>query len=1041
MIGRMMCVGIALLAFAAGQANAEDDSRSARALFANPPREFSTAPLWVWNDLLTDEMVLGTLRDLAAQKVRQAFVHPRPGLMTPYLSPEWLRLWKVALAEAERLDMSLWIYDENSYPSGFAGGFVPDSMPEAAAKSLQLKTVRSAAQLRGLATFRIADEHFEDLTARVKSKQMIPLGEYLVADTIPAKASPWYAGKTYVDLLKPGVAEKFMEITFEPYRRQFGDQFGKRVPGAFTDEPRLEFSAGFPWTDDLPTVFQQRWGYDLQSRLPSLAQNLGDWKRVRHNYFMTLMELFGDRWASRYAAYCEKNGLELTGHYWDHDWPSCRAVPDNMAAIAWHHRPGIDCLMNQYAETVTSQFGNVRIVKEVSSVANQLDRRRTLCEAFGASGWDLQFEDMKRIGDWLAVLGINTIDEHLSFISIRGARKTDHPLSFSYHEPWWKEYHVMAEYFTRLYCAMSQGRQENGILVLEPTSTAWLYQPPKEPLCEQRRKRLGEAFFQVLMNLERRQIEYDVGCEDVLARHTSVPGRDRATGAATLTVGRSVYHTIVIPPFTENLNRRTAELLEAFLDAGGRVLCCEEPPALCDGSFSDRVAGLAKKATWRQVASSDLPAALATLEPPVVRPDSVNAGTLFHHRRRLADGDLLLLVNTSADAASSGIVAAPDIAHIDRWDLRSGRIADFPYERKSDGVETRFELPPCGSLLLWLAKTADEKPASPRKPRAAPNAVDPVSTVEIARLEPNVLTLDFLDLTTGGKTEKGIYAQTAARLAFAAVGMPNNPWDHGVQFRDEWISKKFPADSGFEVVYRFKVAGNVPPDLSFVVERPDLYSITCNGKPVRPEPKKWWLDHSFGMISLSERAQTGDNEVRLKASPMTVFHEIQPAYVVGNFVAWQTETGFELLAAGKLTLDGKSWREQGMPFYGGPVSYARRFNVSDVKGRFVVSLPEKGWRGSVAKIMVNGKEAGHIVSRPYECDVTSAMKTGENRVEVIVYGTLKNTLGPHHGDTALGKAWPDAFRAGPPVGPPPGRRYSLVPYGLFETFTLANWPE
>jgi len=25
------------------------------------------------------------LRDLASQQVRQAFVHPRPGLMTPYL--------------------------------------------------------------------------------------------------------------------------------------------------------------------------------------------------------------------------------------------------------------------------------------------------------------------------------------------------------------------------------------------------------------------------------------------------------------------------------------------------------------------------------------------------------------------------------------------------------------------------------------------------------------------------------------------------------------------------------------------------------------------------------------------------------------------------------------------------------------------------------------------------------------------------------------------------------------------------------------------
>jgi hypothetical protein len=43
--------------------------------------------------------------------------------MTPYLSDEWFRLWKLALKEAEKLDMNVWIYDENSYPSGFAGGW------------------------------------------------------------------------------------------------------------------------------------------------------------------------------------------------------------------------------------------------------------------------------------------------------------------------------------------------------------------------------------------------------------------------------------------------------------------------------------------------------------------------------------------------------------------------------------------------------------------------------------------------------------------------------------------------------------------------------------------------------------------------------------------------------------------------------------------------------------------------------------------------------------------------------------------------------
>jgi hypothetical protein len=61
-------------------------STAVRDLFADPPAEYSSGPLWVWNDMLTDEQITGTLRDLAAQNVRQVWVHPRPGLMTPYLS-------------------------------------------------------------------------------------------------------------------------------------------------------------------------------------------------------------------------------------------------------------------------------------------------------------------------------------------------------------------------------------------------------------------------------------------------------------------------------------------------------------------------------------------------------------------------------------------------------------------------------------------------------------------------------------------------------------------------------------------------------------------------------------------------------------------------------------------------------------------------------------------------------------------------------------------------------------------------------------------
>src|SRR5689334_21312948 len=117
-------------------AGGAESSARIKHLFANPPRQYSTGPLWVWNDLLTEQEIRETLHDLARQHVKQVWIHPRPGLMTPYLSAEWFRLWKVALKQAERLDMNVWIYDENSYPSGFAGGKVPQAMPESRGRGL-----------------------------------------------------------------------------------------------------------------------------------------------------------------------------------------------------------------------------------------------------------------------------------------------------------------------------------------------------------------------------------------------------------------------------------------------------------------------------------------------------------------------------------------------------------------------------------------------------------------------------------------------------------------------------------------------------------------------------------------------------------------------------------------------------------------------------------------------------------------------------------------------------------------------------------------
>jgi hypothetical protein len=1035
-------------------------SSEARKLFQDPPRQYSTGPLWVWNDMLTEQEIRDTMRDLAREDVKQVWVHPRPGLMTPYLSADWFRLWQTALDEAKRLDMNVWIYDENSYPSGFAGGLVPEAMPEARGMGLSLREAKSAPKWDAatVAVFQAGNGKVANVSPQVKRGDAMPEGKYLVASIVRAANSPWHGNRCYVNLLSPGVTEKFLELTMEHYRREIGSQFGNRVPGVFTDEPNIRPAGGLPWSEVLAQEFQKRWGYDLLDHLPSLSQPIGDWQKVRHNYFQVLNDQFIEHWSKPNHDYCETNRLEWTGHYWDHEWPNCVGVPDNMAMYAWHQRPAIDCLMNQYAENTHAQFGNLRMPRELSSVANQLGMKRTLCETYGAGGWDLRFEDMKRIGDWLEVLGVNTLNQHLSYVTIRGARKRDHPQSFSYHEPWWDAYHVSAEYFARLSAALSQGEQINRLLVIEPTTTAWMYQGDGAKL-----KKLGDSFFNLLKTLEAAQVEYDIGSEDVMRRYGKLvpaiectPSNSKQAVAtvlprsAALQVGSRSYSAIVIPPPTENLNSATVKLLEAFLKEGpgGEVLCLGAPPARIDGTISDRVVKLAESPRWKKVE----PTAILATVPPAgdgfqIHRSAEDNGILFHHRRHLADGELLFLVNTSIESPSTGIIESRQ-GGAEQWDLYTGKTQPYAFQRKGDSVQASFELAPSGSLLLFLPN----KPMKPCAKRAeAVTILRPQSVPDIRRLEPNVLTLDYVDVTVGDETKPDVYCYQANQFAWKQNGMERDPWDSAVQFKDELIRKTFPPGSGFSASYKFIIESRVPRNLAIVVERPDLYTITCNGQTVKPKAGDWWLDKAFGRIEIAAAARKGQNVVTITAAPFTMFHELEPAYLLGDFTLNPTDKGFTIapdhsirLANPQAALDEPSksdagaapagWNIQGHPFYSAGVAYQESFEVKKKAGHYSVMLPK--WCGSVAEVAVNGKPVGWIDSPPWQCDVTGQIKRGKNIIAVTVIGTLKNTLGPHHGNPKLGAAWPASFHTGPNPGPPPGAQYSTVAYGLFEPFVL-----
>ena len=113
-----------------------------KTIFSDPPVEYRSVPFWSWNDKMTREEIDLQLEDFKAKGIGGVFMHPRYGLITEYLSDEWFEMVRYTVDKCRELGMEAWIYDENSYPSGFAGGHVPAEMPESFNQGQGLKMKR-----------------------------------------------------------------------------------------------------------------------------------------------------------------------------------------------------------------------------------------------------------------------------------------------------------------------------------------------------------------------------------------------------------------------------------------------------------------------------------------------------------------------------------------------------------------------------------------------------------------------------------------------------------------------------------------------------------------------------------------------------------------------------------------------------------------------------------------------------------------------------------------------------------------------------------
>ena len=93
-------------------------------LFKNPTSEYRGTPFWAWNCALDKNELLRQIEVFKEMGLGGFHMHVRTGLETEYLSEEFMRLIRACVDKAKEEKMLAWLYDEDRWPSGAAGGIV-----------------------------------------------------------------------------------------------------------------------------------------------------------------------------------------------------------------------------------------------------------------------------------------------------------------------------------------------------------------------------------------------------------------------------------------------------------------------------------------------------------------------------------------------------------------------------------------------------------------------------------------------------------------------------------------------------------------------------------------------------------------------------------------------------------------------------------------------------------------------------------------------------------------------------------------------------
>jgi hypothetical protein len=745
--------------------------------FSEPPQSVRPFVRWWWNgDKLEKGEILRELDVMKAAGIGGVEINPIkfPASNDPlkirslnWLSPEWCDMVKCATEGTKDRGMTADLIVGSGWP--FGGRFLPlehqtkilsvgrrklsgpskvviteAEMFAGADLTLHSKNKAMVQAVKFVRLTPAALDRFDpgtDLTGQFTDGKLtveVPAGEFILhyfvlqeGFQVVINGAPGSDGPVLNHFIRAATEYylKHMSDGMQPHLGKLGDHFR----AFFCDSLELE---GANWNDDLLAEFKHRRGYDLLPWLPYLLQKTGQMgnaveggeeikagpelkdeiQRVRYDYWLTLIDLFRERFLEPFNAWCHEQGVQSRAQAYGHnldplessmlvDIPECETWlnPDTGTP----RQPGADTMVNKFVssaarlagkklvsceeitDTSTVFFSTLEMIKIAGDESNLSGVTHSILHGFNYSPPEAGFPGWVRYGSY-----------------------------FNEQNPWWPYVRHWMDYKARLSWLLQQSEPQANIAILHPLADLWKQDGmQRDPFPKKTRPAYAHELWRAL---HRNGHNCDYTSENILVRSTM---RD---GAAVFNERR--YETLILME-VDTLRPDTAKALADFANAGGRIIIIGRAPSMAPGLMAKGAQDQEVSTAMRRVLA-DHPDTCHVVAAPAKGEDlltwfqrvreksglvpdvafeaaSQEVSQTFH---KAGDRDVFFVVNSSREKAATvkARFRTNGLAPW-AWDPETGTRRLLAWDDTPNALTLRLE--PAESRVIVFEKAAEKAPA------------------------------------------------------------------------------------------------------------------------------------------------------------------------------------------------------------------------------------------------------------------------------------------------------------------------------------------